>query len=82
MPDANDKLKVSKITDKNENMISVVYSYKYEIDEQEFEQNVEFDVEIGVTKDQKVILRLERVDGNQLYYKKIVKDIKNKCFGL
>jgi len=46
------------------------------------EEKVEIEIEIGKTEDNKLIFKFERLDGNSLYFKKIMKEIQSKCIGL
>jgi hypothetical protein len=58
----------------------VVYTYSYEIEEEQFEDRVEIEVQLGETVGKELLIKFERIDGNLLYYKKIVQDIRQKCF--
>lgn len=80
--DNTDKLIVSNIVDEGDNKISVTYTYKYEIEEESFEDNVEIQIEMGLTSNNKLVVRFDRIDGNLLYYKKILTEIRNKCYAL
>jgi hypothetical protein len=80
--DETDILKVVKVDDEYKDKITVVYSYTYEIDETSFEDRVEIDFTLGLNSENKLVVQFERIDGNLLYFKKIVNDIKHKCFGL
>jgi hypothetical protein len=58
----------------------VFYSYSYEVEGDIFEDKVEVELTFGLNKEGKVIVHFERVDGNLLYYKKVVNDIRTRCF--
>lgn len=55
------------------------YTYSYEVDETTFEENVEIEFTFGVNKDNKLVIHFERLDGNVLYFKKVIGDIRTKC---
>lgn len=57
-----------------------VFGYSYEVDGTEFEQNIEIEISIGLTGKGEVVLRFERMEGELLYYKKLVNEIRRKCF--
>jgi hypothetical protein len=58
----------------------VVFGYSYEVDGTEFEQNIEIEISVGQTTKAEVVLRFERIEGEQLYYKKLINEIRRKCF--
>lgn len=59
--------------------MNVVYSYSYQVDENTFTENVEIEFTFGQNSENKLIVHPERVEGNLLYYKMILSDIKTKC---
>jgi hypothetical protein len=60
--------------------LGVVYGYSYEIDEQQFEGKVEVEVQLGLTASKELVVKFDRVEGDPFYYKKIVQDLRQKCF--
>lgn len=62
--------------------MNVVYRYSYQIDENTFTENLEIEFTFGENKDKKLVIHPERVEGNQLYYKMVLGDIKTKCQGM
>jgi len=80
--DETDILKVSKIEDGKDNKIFVTYAYTFQIEEETIQEKVEIEIEIGKTEDNNLIFKFERIDGNLLYFKKIMKEIRSKCLGL
>ena len=59
--------------------MNVVYTYSYEVDDDTFEENVEIEFTFGKNHDGRLLVHFERVDGNLLYYKKVIRDIQTKC---
>ena len=55
------------------------YTYSYEVDGNTFDENVEVEFTLGVNSQGKIVIHTDRVDGNLLYYKKVVSDIKTRC---
>jgi hypothetical protein len=35
---------------------------------------------LGLTTNHEILIKFERIDGNLLYYKKIVNEIRQNCF--
>lgn len=77
--DETDVLKVAKISDEGKDKLTALYTYSYEVEDSTFEENVEVEFTFGVNSDNKLVIHSERLDGNLLYYKKVVGDIKTKC---
>ena len=59
--------------------IAVTYSYSYEVDETQFEDQVELEIQLGVTAEGQLVLSFERVSGSLINYKKILSDLKKGC---
>lgn len=78
--DETDILKFSQIIDNGSDRLGVVYTYSFEIEEEQFEGRVEFEVQLGETAEKELLIKFERVEGETLYYKKIVQEIRQKCF--
>lgn len=77
--DETDILKVSKVSDEGKDKINIVYSYSYEVEENIFEENLVIELSLGLNADKKTIIHFERLEGNQLYFKKVVNDLKRNC---
>lgn len=57
-----------------------MYGYSFEIDEQQFEGKVELELQLGLTANKELVVKFDRVEGDLIYYKKIVQDLRQKCF--
>jgi len=62
--------------------MNVIYSYTYEVEENTFTENVEIEFTFGLNADNKMVVHPERLEGNLLYYKMVLGDIKTKCQGM
>lgn len=71
-------MKATEIKDQNADKISVVFEYKYGIEGEEITETSEVDISLGRNSENNLVISLERVGGNQLYYKKIVRALRNK----
>jgi len=49
------------------------------VEDSVFEDKVEIELTFGLNNEKKLVVHFERIDGNLLYYKKVVNDIKRKC---
>jgi len=76
--DETDILKVVKVKDDGNNKINVEYSYTYEIEGDIFEDRVEVELTFGLGGNNTLLVHFERIDGNILYYKKVVNDLKSR----
>ena len=56
-----------------------MYTCSYEVEDKTFEQNVEIEFTFGLNADKKILVHCERVDGDQLYYKKVLGELKTRC---
>jgi len=77
--DETDVLKVSKIADEGKDKINVVFSYSYDVGEEQFTDNVEVEIQMGLTAKKELLLSFNRVDGNLLYYKKALSQLRQTC---
>lgn len=78
--DETDILKVKKINDEGKDKISILYGYSYEVEENTFEENLSIEITLGINADKKTVVHFERTEGgNDLYFKKIVNDLKRNC---
>ena len=59
--------------------MNVVFSYSYEVDEEQFTENVEVEVQLGLTSNNELLLSFERMEGNVLYYKKALGELRKAC---
>lgn len=71
-------MKASEVKDQNSDKISVVFEYKYGIEDEEITETSEIDISLGRNSQGNLVVSLERVGGNLLYYKKIVRALRNK----
>lgn len=78
--DETDVLRFTQILDDGGNRLGLVYGYSFEIDEQQFEGKVELEVQLGLTAGKELVVKFERVEGDLIYYKRIVQDLRQKCF--
>lgn len=77
--DETDILRVTKVIDEGKDKINVIYTYSYEIEKETFEENLEIEITFGLSKDNKLVIHFERVEGFPLYFKKVVNDLKRNC---
>lgn len=77
--DETDILKVTKIEDDHNSKIAVTYSYSYEVDETQFEDQVELEIQLGLSPEGQLVLSFERVSGSLINYKKILSDLRKGC---
>ena len=59
--------------------IQVTYTYSYEVDETQFEDQVELQIQLGVTAEGQLVLSFDRLSGSLINYKKILSDLKKGC---
>lgn len=59
--------------------IAVTYSYSYEVDEAQFEDQVELEIQLGLSPEGQLVLSFERVSGSLINYKKILSDLRKGC---
>lgn len=59
--------------------IGVTYSYSYEVDETQFEDQVELEIQLGLSPEGQLVLSFERVSGSLINYKKILSDLRKGC---
>lgn len=57
--------------------INVKYENSFNVDGQEFRENMEIAIKFGNSKDEKLTVCIEHISGNRLYFKKAAKEIKN-----
>lgn len=43
---------------------------------------MEVEIELGQNSNGALVLKFERIDGNLLYYKKLLNEIRRKCYAL
>lgn len=65
-------MKVSKVTDKEEDKINAEFSYTYGIEDDEITENVNVDISLGKNAKGELVIHFERECGQALYFKKIV----------
>lgn len=41
---------------------------------------MEVEVQLAQTADKQTLIKFDRLDGNLLYYKKVLQEIRQKCF--
>lgn len=80
--DETEILKFKKLEDDGSSKILITYFNQVEVDETKFEQECEVEVSLLNSRDGQLILRFERNAGDLLYFKKIVNDIRSRCFAL
>lgn len=71
-------MKVTKVSDDESDKINVELSYTYGIDDDEITETVEMSITLGKNDKGNLVLHFERLAGQQLYFKKIVGEIKSK----
>ena len=49
------------------------------MDEEQFTENVEVEVQLGLTANNELLLSFGRVEGNLLYYKKALCELRKAC---
>ena len=60
--------------------VGVTYEYSYEVAGEQFKDKVVLELTLRSTTHNHVAVRAERVEGSQLYFKKAVQGLKQKCF--
>lgn len=76
--DESNLMKVSKVTDDENDKINAEFSYTYGIDDDEITENVNLGISFGKDSNGKLVIHFEREGGQLLYFKKIVSELKNK----
>ncbi len=76
--DESNFIKVTKVTDEESNKIFVDFEYVYGTEDEEITESVGMSIHMGTETSGKLVLHFERENGNVLYYKKILNELRSK----
>lgn len=69
-------MRAVEINEENDTF-NVKYENSFNVDGQEFTENMDIAIKFGKSNDDKLAVCLEHVSGSRLYFKKAAKEIKN-----